>query len=274
MGQKVNPIGMRIAVNRGWDSKWFAEGKEYVKWLHEDIIIRDLLFSELKKAAVAKIEIDRIKDSIKLVIRTARPGMVLGDAGKNLNIIIKKIRIAIKNRHAKVTINVVEVRRPELNAKLVAENIANQLVNRASFRIVQKFAIKKAKFAGAKGIKTSVSGRLNGVEMARTEGYLDGNVPLATLRSDVDYATAEALTTYGQIGVKVWIYKGVILSGQVREEEPELKNFRNNRSRKPYNNFRNNGKFDSNSKTKNYKESDKNIKPSNVKKEVSEHVNA
>ncbi len=252
MGQKVNPIGLRIAVNRGWESRWFAEGKEYTKWLHEDSIIRDLLFSELKKAAIAKIEIERTKDDIFLIIKTARPGMVLGDSGKNLQILIKKICVAIKNRKAKIKINVLEVKKPELDARLVAENIAHQIVNRASFRTVQKFAIKKAKRAGAKGIKTSVSGRLNGADMARTEGYLEGNVPLATLRSDIDYATAEALTTYGQIGVKVWIYKGEIMPGTEKKDNNinyKKKEFNKKNNFKPRNNQQYNRKNNFNSKS-------------------------
>ncbi len=213
MGQKVNPIGLRVAVNRGWESRWFAEGKEYAKWLNQDIIIRDLLFRELKKSAVARIEIERTKEDITLFIKTARPGMVLGDSGKNLEVITKKIHQAIKDRKIKIKINVLEIKKPELDAQLVADNIAHQISNRASFRTVQKFAIKKARRAGALGIKTLVSGRLNGVDMARTEGYLEGSVPLATLRSNIDYAKAEADTTYGKIGVKVWIYKGEVLPG-------------------------------------------------------------
>ncbi len=234
MGQKVNPIGLRIAINRGWESKWFAEGQEYIDWLHQDIIIRDLLFAELKKAALSKVEIERTKKDISLIIHSARPGMVLGDAAKNLEVLSKKIKIAIKKRNMKIKINVVEIRKPELDANLVAQSIAQQIVNRMSFRSVQKLAIKKAMRSGAKGIKTSVAGRLNGVDMARTEGYLKGNVPLATLRSNIDYASTEALTTYGQIGVKVWIYKGESTTVTYTDHTREPKNKFNPSTRRPF----------------------------------------
>lgn len=219
MGQKVNPIGFRVGVNRGWDSRWYAEGKEYVKWLHQDNIIRKCLMSNLKNAAVSKIEIERTKKEIVIFIKTARVGIVLGQEGKNIDPLIKKIRIAIKDRKINIKINVIEVRNPDIDAQLMANSIADQLVNRAPFRIAQKLVIRKALKAGAKGVKTLVSGRLGGVEMARTEGYSEGTVPLATLRSDIDYAQAEALTTYGQIGVKVWVCKGEILANGISTSE-------------------------------------------------------
>ncbi len=231
MGQKVNPVGLRISINRGWDSNWFAKGKEYTKWLHQDIKIRDSLHKMLKRSAVSKIEIERLKDTIILFIKTARPAMILGDSGKNLEVISKNVHKVIKDRKIKIKMNVIEIRKPELDAQLVADNIANQISNRASFRTVQKFAIKKARKAGALGIKTSVSGRLNEVDMARTEGYLEGSVPLATLRSDIDYATSEADTTYGKIGVKVWIYKGSALSFDSSKNNKRFDNRKNDENR-------------------------------------------
>ena len=218
MGQKVNPNGLRYGINKPWESRWFAEKQEYVNWLHQDIKIRETLLKHLKRAAVSKIEIERTKKIIVVFIKTARPGMVLGQEGKNIEVLSKLIKMAIKNRNMKIKINIVEVKKPDMDAQLIANNIANQLINRASFRTVQKLAIKKALKSGAKGIKTLVSGRLGGVEMARTEGYLEGSVPLATIRSDIDYALSEALTTYGQIGVKVWIYKGEILPDKKKND--------------------------------------------------------
>lgn len=273
MGQKVNPIGLRVGVNRGWESNWFAEGKQYIKWLHDDITIRDLLFKKLKNSAISKIIIERKIQEIKLIIKSARPRLILGDGAKNLPIIIKDIKKAIKDRKIKIKINVVELLNPDLSAKLIAESIAFQIKNRASFRLAQKFAIKKAKKAGAKGIKTSVSGRLNGVDMARTEGYLEGNVPLATIRSDIDYALAEALTTYGQIGVKVWIYKGELLPGltseinELRLQKRKKRSFNNN------NNFWNKGK-NSEFYQKNSIKKLENKKDSLIKKGDDQDVNA
>ncbi|AGM25817.1 30S ribosomal protein S3 [Spiroplasma syrphidicola EA-1] len=209
MGHKVSPTGLRVGVIKNWDSRWYSEDM-YVKWVHDDINIRKALIKVLGDA-VSTIEIEKTKSTIVIFIRTARVGVVLGQEGKNIPELIKLVRKTIKDRKIEVKINVVEVKNPDLDAQLVANTIASQIVNRASFRTVQKIAIKKALKAGAKGIKTSVSGRLGGVDMARREGYIEGTVPLATLRSDIDYGFAEALTTYGQIGVKVWICKGEIL---------------------------------------------------------------
>jgi len=207
MGQKVNPIGFRLGVNKDWESSWYA-GKDYAEVLNKDIKIREYLENKLKDAAVASILIERKKSRIDVTINTAKPGVIIGKGGED----IEKLRKEIKRLVGEdVYVNIVEVKNPDLNAKLVAQNIASQIEARAPFRSAQKRAIRNTMKAGAKGIKTSVSGRLGGAEMARTEGYTEGTVPLHTIRADVDYATAEADTTYGKIGVKVWIYKNEIL---------------------------------------------------------------
>lgn len=219
MGQKANPHGLRLGINKTWDSRWYAKDKDFADWLHSDIKIRKVIFKNLKQAAIAKIDIERTKGNITIFLHSSRPGVVLGQEGTNIEKIIKMVRRAIglttKSR-LNIKINVIDIKVPDLNAKLVAENMAQQIVNRASFRTIQKLAIRKAMKAGAKGVKTLISGRLGGVDMARSEGYSEGSVPLATLRSDIDYAKTSALTTYGLIGIKVWIYKGEIL--------PEKKN--------------------------------------------------
>ncbi len=215
MGQKVDPRGLRLGVNKDWQSKWYAEKQEYVKSLNNDIKIREFLTKELKDASVAEVIIERKNNRIDVKISTAKPGIIIGRGGED----IEKLRAKIKRvcgEEVFVTIN--EVKNPDLNAELVAQSIAKQIENRGNFRNVQKKAIKNTMKAGAKGIKTAVSGRLGGAEMARTEGYTEGTVPLQTIRADVDYATAEADTTYGKIGVKVWIYKGEILNKRVRKE--------------------------------------------------------
>jgi small subunit ribosomal protein S3 len=211
MGQKVSPNVLRIGIIRTWENRWFAEKGEYVKWLHQDIKIKNTLKKQLNSGFVSKIEIERTKKEITVIIHTARPAIVLGQDGKNIENIVLTVKKVIKDRNAHVKVNVVEVKNPDVNATLVARFIGEQITNRASFRTVQKLAIRKALKAGAKGIKTAVSGRLGGVDMARTEGYLEKSVPLSTLRSDIDYALYEAKTTYGQIGVKVWINHGEIL---------------------------------------------------------------
>jgi small subunit ribosomal protein S3 len=209
MGQKVNPVGLRVGVNRDWDSKWYASDKEFATFLHEDIKVREYLEKEVKDAALSTVEIQRVKDKVEVSLNVARPGVVVGQDGKRVEEISKQVK---KICHGKdVKINVVEVKNPDLDAKLVAQSIAAQLEARASFRTVQKKAIQRVMKAGAKGIKTSVSGRLAGADIARSEGYSEGVVPLHTLRADIDYATAEAHTTYGRLGVKVWICRGEIL---------------------------------------------------------------
>jgi len=210
MGQKVNPNGLRVGVIKDWESTWFTE-KDYAKFLILDEQIRVKLEKDLKDAFVSKIKIERTAKNITVKIVTARPGIVLGQGGENIANIEKEIKCIEKNKEQEVKIEVVEVENPDLDAKVVSEMIARQLENRGNFRIVQKKAIRNVMNAGAKGIKTKVSGRLGGVDMARSEGYTEGNVPLHTIRADVDYALSEALTTYGQLGVKVWIYKGEVL---------------------------------------------------------------
>lgn len=220
MGQKVSPTGLRIGVIRGWDAKWYADKKNVPALLKEDFEIRKFLKTTYSKAAVSQIEIERLKgkakDRVKITLYSAKPGVVIGRDAETKNKAVKTLEYMTKKE---VILNVVEVKRAELNAQLVAQSIAEQLENRASFRRVQKIAIQRALKAGAKGVKTLVSGRLGGAEIARSEGYSEGRVPLHTLRADIDYATAEATTTYGKLGVKVWIYKGEILPGQkVRSE--------------------------------------------------------
>ena len=215
MGQKVSPIGLRVGVIRDWDSQWYADKNEVAGLLMEDLKIRKYLETTFAKAAVAKITIERVKginkDRIKVSVYTAKPGVVIGRDGETKNKTVENLAYMTKKE---IVLNIIEIKRPEIDATLVAQSIAEQLENRASFRRVQKVAIQRALKAGAKGAKTLISGRLGGAEMARSEGYSEGQVPLATLRADVDYATAEALTTYGKLGIKVWIYKGEILPGQ------------------------------------------------------------
>jgi len=208
MGQKVNPNGLRVGVIRDWDSRWYAD-KDYGKFLIEDVNIRKLLAKELKDASVSKVEIERTKGKVELFIHTAKPGIIIGKGGEGIENLKKSLAKAFTG--IEFRINVLEVKNPDLDAQLLAYSIAEQLENRASFRTVQKKAIQRAMRAGAKGVKTLVSGRLGGADMARSEGYSEGNVPLHTIRADIDYATAEAMTTYGLLGIKVWICKGEVL---------------------------------------------------------------
>jgi small subunit ribosomal protein S3 len=208
MGQKVSPIGLRVGIIRDWEARWYADKNEVADLLHEDLKIRELLTDFYKNASVSRIDIERSKGRITISIHTAKPGMVFGRGSAIKNEVVQKLQ---ELTGKEVYLNIVEIKKPDLDAKLVAENIAKQLENRASFRRVQKMAIQRAMRAGAKGCKTLVSGRLGGAEIARSEGYSEGNVPLHTLRADIDYATAEAMTTYGKLGVKVWIYKGEVL---------------------------------------------------------------
>ncbi|MCR5223641.1 MAG: 30S ribosomal protein S3 [Bacilli bacterium] len=209
MGQKVDPRGLRLGVNKDWESKWYAEGQEYVKSLNNDIKIREYLTKKLKDAAVSRIEIERKPNRVDVKIVTAKPGVIIGHGGED----IEKLRNEIKKVSGEtVYVNIVDVKNPALDASLVAQSIAKQIENRGNYHNIQKKAIKDTMKAGAKGIKTMVSGRLGGAEMARSEFYVEGTVPLQTIRADIDYATAEADTTYGKIGVKVWIYKGEILN--------------------------------------------------------------
>ncbi|EEO6826337.1 30S ribosomal protein S3 [Listeria monocytogenes] len=207
MGQKVHPIGMRIGVIRDWDSKWYAE-KDYADFLHEDLRIRDYVAKRLSDASVSRVEIERAANRVNITIHTAKPGMVIGKGGSEVEALRKNLNELTQKR---VHINIVEIKCADLDAKLVAENIARQLEGRVSFRRAQKQAIQRTMRAGAKGIKTQVSGRLGGADIARAEHYSEGTVPLHTLRADIDYAWEEADTTYGKLGVKVWIYRGEVL---------------------------------------------------------------
>ena len=208
MGQKVSPIGMRLGIIRDWDSKWYANKLEVPELLHEDLKIRKEIDSYYKKAQVSRVVIERVKNKIMIVLYTAKPGVVIGREGTIKTQLVEKLQ---KMTGKTVFMNVVEIKNPDLDATLVARKMAEDLENRASFRRVQKKAIQQAMKAGAKGIKTHISGRLGGAEMARGEGYSEGTVPLQTLRADIDYALAEANTTYGKLGIKVWICKGEVL---------------------------------------------------------------
>lgn len=215
MGQKINPIGMRVGIIRDWDAKWYAE-KEYADLLHEDLRIRKFIGEKLAEAAVSTVEIERAAKRVNISIHTARPGMVIGKGGSEVENLRKQLN---KLTGKRVHINIVEVKKSDLDAKLVGEGIARQLENRVAFRRAQKQAIQRTMRAGAKGIKTQVSGRLNGADIARVEGYSEGTVPLHTLRADIDYAWEEADTTYGKLGVKVWIYRGEILPTKKNTEK-------------------------------------------------------
>ncbi|GGA51616.1 MULTISPECIES: 30S ribosomal protein S3 [Paenibacillus] len=208
MGQKVNPVGLRVGIIRDWESKWYA-GKDFGDLLLEDVKIREHLKNKLKESAVSRIEIERAANRVNVTIHTAKPGMVIGKGGSEVENLRNEITKIAGGK--KVHINISEIKTPDLDAILVAESIAQQLERRVSFRRALKQAIQRTMRSGAKGIKTAVSGRLGGAEIARTEGYSEGTVPLHTLRADIDYGTAEAHTTYGRIGVKVWIYRGEVL---------------------------------------------------------------
>jgi small subunit ribosomal protein S3 len=208
MGQKVNPIGLRLGINRTWDSRWFADKGEYAQLMHEDIAVRAALMKHLKQAAVSKIVIERPHKKCRVTIHSARPGVVIGKKGADIDRLRKLVS---KMTNADVTINIVEVRKPEIDAKLVAESIAQQLERRVAFRRAMKRAVQSAMRLGAEGIRINCSGRLGGAEIARMEWYREGRVPLHTLRADVDYGTATAFTTYGTCGIKVWVFKGEIL---------------------------------------------------------------
>jgi small subunit ribosomal protein S3 len=215
VGQKVHPIGMRVGIIRDWDAKWYAE-KEYAEFLHEDLKIRKFIASKLADAAVSTVEIERAANRVNISIHTAKPGMVIGKGGSEVENLRKELNSLTGKR---VHINIVEIKKPDLDAKLVGEGIARQLENRVAFRRAQKQAIQRTMRSGAKGIKTQVSGRLNGADIARSEGYSEGTVPLHTLRADIDYAWEEADTTYGKLGVKVWIYRGEVLPTKKNTEK-------------------------------------------------------
>ena len=214
MGQKVNPHGLRVGVIKDWDSRWYAEA-DFADCLIEDNKIRTYLKKKLYSAGVSKIEIERASDRVKVIIHTAKPGVVIGKGGAE----IEKLKAELQKQiEKKLIVDIKEIKRPDKDAQLVAENIAAQLENRVSFRRAMKSTMGRAMKAGALGIKTSVSGRLGGADMARTEFYSDGTIPLQTLRADIDYGFAEADTTYGKVGVKVWIYRGEVLPTKANKE--------------------------------------------------------
>jgi small subunit ribosomal protein S3 len=213
MGQKIHPVGLRLGITRTWDSRWF-EKKHYIDWLHEDVAIRKFFNRWMRSAAISKIEIERRANQARVIVNTAKPGIIIGKRGVGIEDIRKSLeKLTGKN----VQVNVMEIKHPELDARLVAQNIVDQLEKRIAFRRAMKQAIMRSMKAGARGVKVQVSGRLGGAEIARTEHNADGKVPLHTLRADIDYAHVEAFTTFGRIGVKVWIYRGEVLPDQPRQ---------------------------------------------------------
>ena len=231
MGQKVNPDGLRLGIIKTWDAKWYAD-KDYAKNLHEDLKIRDFVKAKTYAAGVSRVEIERAANRVRVTIHTAKPGMIIGRGGAGIEDLKSRLK---KLTEKQIDVNIAEVKQAELDATLVAENIAAQLEKRIAFRRAMKKVIQGAQKSGAKGIKICVAGRLGGAEMARTEWYLEGRVPLHTLRAKIDYGFAEAHTTYGVIGVKVWIFKGeVLVKGLApeKEEAPEKENTRKPRARK------------------------------------------
>ncbi len=238
MGQKVNPHGLRVGVIKDWDSRWFAGKSTFGDTLVEDYKIREFLKKKLYKAGIPSIEIERDATKVKVNIECAKPGMVIGQKGAEIDKLRTELEKLTKGKT--VLVNIIEVKNPDLSAQLVAENIASQLEARVSFRRAMKSCIGRTMKLGAKGIKTQVAGRLGGAEIARSESYHEGTIPLQTLRADIDYGVARANTTYGVIGVKVWIYKGEVLKGEVRENKSERparrrndRNDRNGEARKP-----------------------------------------
>lgn len=215
MGQKVNPHGLRVGIIKDWDTKWYAE-KEFANYLVEDVAIRKFIKKKLYTSSVSKIGIERTAERIKITVHTAKPGIVIGRNGQAIEELKNEVQKMTKH---KVAINIEEIKRPELDAQLVAENIAQQLESRVTFRRAMKQAMGRTMKFGAKGIKTAVSGRLGGADMARGESYHEGTIPLQTLRADIDYGFAEADTTYGKLGVKVWIYKGEVLPVKAAKKE-------------------------------------------------------
>lgn len=216
MGQKVNPVGLRLGINRTWDSRWFVKGPKFAKNLHEDFKLRAYLIKKLKHAGVSRVEIERTANKIKIIVSSARPGVVIGKKGTGIDALKADVQRLTKDE---VFLNIQEIRKPDIDAHLIAKNIAIQLEKRVSWRRALKKALKAAILGGVKGIKVQVAGRLDGAEIARTEWYTEKSIPLHTLRADIDYQTAEALTTYGIIGVKVWIYKGDVMSmKEIRQE--------------------------------------------------------
>lgn len=226
MGQKVNPNGLRFGINKDWQSRWIAkDGKQVSKWLVEDEKVRKFFLKTYKNSQISHIEIERQQNTIDVFVHCSQPGIVLGKEAVNLKTIKKQINLIV-GRNIKVNVNVLAIEKPALSARIIAREIADAIENRVSFRNAQKMAIKKVLMNGAKGIRTHVSGRLGGVEMAREEGYSEGIVPLTTLRADIDYSLEEALTTYGLIGVKVWINRGEIFTQDVNNKVSKSTNFK------------------------------------------------
>ena len=228
MGQKINPIGLRVGINRTWESRWFARGEEYADLLHEDLKIREYLKNELKAASVSRIVIERPHKKCRITIHTARPGVVIGKKGADIEKLRRKVAQMVDGE---VFLNLVEVRKPEIDANLVAESIAQQLERRVAFRRAMKRSLQSAMRMGALGCKIICGGRLGGAEIARTEQYAEGSVPLHTLRADIDYGFAEAKTAMGIIGIKVWIYKGEILEHDPFAQERRLQDSGEQRAR-------------------------------------------
>ena len=208
MGKKVNPNGLRLGINKDWDSKWYANKKDFSKYLANDVKIRNYFEKNQKSNGISKVQIERNSKRTEIIVHTSKPGVIIGRGGEQIEAMKKDLSKLVNED---IQISIVDIKKPDMNAQIVADSIAAQIENRASFRMAQKRAIRNAMKSGAKGIKTLVSGRLGGADMARSEGYTEGTIPLHTLRADVDYATSEADTTFGKIGVKVWIYKGEIL---------------------------------------------------------------
>lgn len=223
MGQKVNPHGLRVGVIQDWDSRWFAEKASFGDTLVEDYNVRNFIKEKLKAAGIPKIEIERFADDVRIHIFCAKPGILIGHGGENINSLRTEVAKLMNKPEKNVFLNYVEVNNPDIDSQLVAESIAAQLENRVSFRRAMKQAIGRAMKLGAKGIKVRVSGRLAGAEIARAETYHEGTIPLQTIRADIDYGFAEAATTYGRLGVKVWIYKGEILKGEAKSTNRQTK---------------------------------------------------
>ena len=228
MGQKISPIGFRVGVIRDWDARWYSE-KDYTRLLHEDLKLRQYINDQLKNSGVSRVEIDRAANNVRINIHTSKPGMVIGKGGSGVDQLRRNLE---KMTGKKLHINIMEIKTPEMDAYLVAENVAQQLVRRIAFRRAMKQSVFRTMRAGAKGVKIVCKGRLGGAEMARTESYHEGTVPLQTLRADIDYGFVEAHTSYGRIGVKVWIYKGEILPDSKRETKQSQEGGKNHANTK------------------------------------------
>jgi len=215
MGRKIHPIGFRLGINKTWDGRWYADGPQYIDQLHQDFQIRELIKKEAGRAGVSRVEVERFPGKVKVVVNTAKPGILIGRKGETVKVIRQNLEALTGKR---IDLEIKEIKSPDLDAFLVAENVGGQIERRVSYRRAMKRAIQQAMRQGALGVKISVSGRLAGAEMARTVWLREGRVPLQTLRADIDFAQTEALTTYGKIGIKVWVYRGDVLSREVEEK--------------------------------------------------------